>query len=166
MKKKKITLFLASLYLIILTWIILFKMQFSLEDLYTVRNINLVPFGESVIINGKIDFDEIIDNVIVFIPVGLYFQMLKRNAKIGKKIGIIAGISLTYEIMQYVLAIGATDITDLISNTFGGFLGLGIYEVFYRLCKNEEKTNGILNVLAMIGTALVVAFLLLLVVMN
>ncbi len=166
MKKEKITLFLAILYLIILTWIIVFKMQFSFENLYTIRHINLVPFGESVIINGKVDFNEIIDNIIVFIPVGLYFQMLKRNIKIGKKIGIIAGISLTYEIMQYVLAIGATDITDLITNTFGGLLGLGIYEVFYRFCKNEEKTNGILNVLAMIGTAFVVALLLLLVVMN
>lgn len=166
MKKEKITLFLAILYLIILTWIIVFKMQFSFENLYTIRHINLVPFGESVIINGKVDFDEIIDNIIVFIPVGLYFQMLKRNIKIGKKIGIIAGISLTYEIMQYVLAIGATDITDLIANTLGGLLGLGIYEVFYQFCKNEEKTNGTLNVLAMIGTAFVVALLLLLVIMN
>ncbi len=166
MKKKKITLFLASLYLIILTWIILFKMQFSLENLYTVRNINLVPFGESVIINGKIDFDEIIDNIIVFIPVGLYFQMLKRNARIGKKIGIIAGISFIYEILQYVFAIGRADITDLIGNTLGGILGLGIYEVFYRFCKNEEKVNRILNGLAMVGSVFVVAFLILLIVMN
>ena len=165
-KERKITNILAFLYGIILIWIILFKMQFSMENLHGIRNINLVPFGESVIINGKIDFDEIIDNVIIFIPAGLYIQMLKTNWKIGAKIGMIAGVSFLFEILQYILAIGASDITDIITNTFGGILGLGIYQVFYKILKSDEKTNRVLNVLGSIGTILMILFLLLLIMMN
>ncbi len=140
--QNKITKVLAILYFIILTWIILFKMQFSLEHLKTTRNINLVPFGQSVIVNGKIDFDEIIDNIIIFIPAGLYIAMLKKEMKISAKIGIVASISLTFEILQYILAIGATDITDLIGNTFGGILGLRYLENnLLDLERRKSKTN-------------------------
>lgn len=146
-KERNITKILAIAYLLIITWIIVFKMQFSMENLPEMRNINLVPFGESVIVNGKIDFDEIIDNVIVFIPLGLYLNMLKKDWKISRKIGVLAGISLLFEMLQYILAIGATDITDLINNTLGGIVGLGVYTLFYKGLKTEKKTNQILNIL-------------------
>ena len=32
--------------------------------------------------------------------------------------------SLAVEIIQFALAIGVTDITDIITNTLGGFIGL------------------------------------------
>ena len=165
-KQRKITNGLAILYFIILTWIIVFKMQFSFENLPEMRNINLVPFGQSVIVNGKIEVSEIIDNAIIFIPVGLYINMLKKDWKFGKKVGMIAGISLLFEMLQYILAIGATDITDLIMNTFGGICGLGIYQIFYKILKNQEKTNHILNGLGFAATALVMAFLAILIVVN
>ena len=74
--EKKITVTLLIVYLLILSWIILFKLQFSFSALDHIRQINLIPFGSSVISNGKIDFDEIINNAIVFIPVGVYFSLL------------------------------------------------------------------------------------------
>ena len=43
------------------------------------------------------------------------------------KLLIIAGISLLLEITQYILAIGSSDITDLITNTAGGLLGCLLY---------------------------------------
>ena len=106
-------------YLLILSWIILFKLQFSFSALDHIRQINLLPFGGSVIANGKIDFDEIINNVIVFIPVGAYFSLLFKNKSVLKAIGSVLGISFVYEIIQFIFAIGASDITDLISNTLG-----------------------------------------------
>ena len=78
--EKKITVALLIVYLLILSWIILFKLQFSFSVLDHIRQINLIPFGGSVIANGKIDFDEIINNAIVFIPVGAYLVcFLKIN---------------------------------------------------------------------------------------
>ncbi len=165
-KERKLTSVLAMIYLLVLIWIIVFKMQFSFENLQGIRNINLVPFGESVIINGKIDFDEIIGNVIIFIPLGLYLNMLKKDWKWHKKIGFIAGLSLIFEILQYIFAIGATDITDLITNTLGGIVGLGSYEILNKILGTQSKTNRILNVLGILGSIFVSLFLLLLIVMN
>ena len=52
---KNLTRFLFILYLIVLTWVILFKMEldFSLLKNMNDRSINLIPFAESVTINGK-----------------------------------------------------------------------------------------------------------------
>ena len=61
--QNKITAGLLVVYLFVLTWIILFKMQFSFQDLrhFTdFREINLTPFAGSVIVNNQIDFNEII----------------------------------------------------------------------------------------------------------
>lgn len=60
MKSKKITLGLFIFYCVILTWIIIFKLQFSFEDLPHFRSLNLIPFSESAIVNDKMNFDEII----------------------------------------------------------------------------------------------------------
>ena len=38
-----------------------------------------------------------------------------------------AVLSFVFEIMQFVFAVGATDITDVITNTLGTLIGVGIY---------------------------------------
>lgn len=84
-KEQRITTVLLTIYLIILTWIILLKMQVTTEMLPPIRNINLIPYGQSVIVNGRIDFTEIINNAIAFIPVGVYVAMLKPEWSFIKK---------------------------------------------------------------------------------
>ena len=120
--------------------------------------------GGSVIANGKIDFDEIINNVIVFIPVGAYFSLLFKNKSVLKAIGSVLGISFVYEIIQFIFAIGASDITDLISNTLGGIIGIALVYVLSIVLK--DKTHKILNRIAMVCTVLVVAFLFMLLAVN
>ena len=139
-------------YLFVLTWIILFKMQFSFQGLPHFREINLIPTG-SVIVNNQIDYSNTIYNVLAFIPFGIYISMLKPNWSFLKKIVPIAGVSLLFETLQFIFAIGVSDITDLIGNTLGGIIGVGVYFVFFKLF--STKTNKILNVLALIGTCIV-----------
>ncbi|WP_027701261.1 VanZ family protein [Metaclostridioides mangenotii] len=140
-------------YLFVLTWIILFKMQFSFQELpHFSREINLIPTG-SVNVNNQIDYSQIIYNVLAFIPFGIYISMLKPNWSFLKKIVPIAGVSLLFETLQFIFAIGVSDITDLIGNTLGGIIGVGVYFVFFKLF--STKTNKILNVLASIGTCIV-----------
>lgn len=165
-QKNKLTVSLLAIYIIILSWIILFKMQFSFESLPYIRSINLIPFAESVIVNGKIYLGEIIDNLIVFIPVGLYIGMLGKEEKLYKKIIPIIGLTLTLEILQFVLHIGATDITDVIMNTLGGIIGITIINILYKIFKNAEKTDKVLNILATICTTGVVGLMTLLIVVN
>ena len=124
MQSKKLTLWLMIFYLIALTWIILFKLEFSLKNLPHLRNINLIPFGQSAIVNGRIDISEIIYNALAFIPYGLLIHILWEKRSLFIQILLMAGTSLLFEIIQYTFAIGASDITDMISNTFGGIAGL------------------------------------------
>lgn len=149
-KEQKMTAVLFGIYVIILTWIILFKMTTSISELPKLRNINLIPYSESVIVNGRLDFGELIQNAIAFVPVGVYISMLKPKWRFVKKLLPIMGISLTYEIVQYILAVGATDITDFINNTAGGVIGIGIYLFAEMLFK--DKTVKVLSALAFIGT--------------
>ena len=151
-------------YTLILVWILLFKMSFSLDELYKSRSINIIPFMGSVIVNGRIDISEIINNIIVFVPVGIYICMLKENWSILRKISVGFFISLGIEVLQFILAIGATDITDLIGNTLGGIIGIGVFYLFSKVFKN--KTNNIINTLALIATILLLAFISILLLAN
>jgi glycopeptide antibiotics resistance protein len=69
-----------------------------------------------------------IDNVIVFIPFGLFLSANFKQVTLWQKLVAIFAFSFVIEIVQYVLAIGAADITDVITNTFGGFIGLVLYK--------------------------------------
>jgi len=153
----KLTFGLFIVYFVLLIWIIVFKMQYSLNDLPNFRGLNLIPFAGSIIKNNQLDYSEIIQNVIVFIPFGLYLSMIKPDWPFWKKSISIAGVSLSFELMQFLFAIGGADITDLIGNTLGGVVGIGSYIVFSRILK--EKTIKILNILALTGTICIVLLL-------
>ena len=163
-KQYNLTRILFAVYTLILAWILLFKMSFSIDELYKNRSINIIPFMGSVIVNGKIDTSEIINNIIVFIPVGIYVCMLKKDWSILKKISVGFFISLGIEVLQFVLAIGATDITDLIGNTLGGIIGIGVYYLFSKVFK--DKINNIINTLALIATILLIALISILLLVN
>ena len=154
-KEQKLTKILLGIYLILLTWLILFKMQLPLNGWVPYRSINLIPFGASVIVNGTVDFHEILYNGLVFLPFGLYLGMLHPHWSWWKSLLVIAGVSLAYETLQYLLAMGASDITDLIMNTAGGALGLLVFAVLLRTA--GEKVLLVLNRIALVGTILVVA---------
>ncbi len=163
-KSRTLTVILLSVYLIILTWIIVFKFSFSINELPDLRGVNLIPFAGSVIVNGKLFYSELILNVLAFVPFGVYLSMVKPAYPVWKRILLIAVVSLLYEVLQFIFAIGASDITDLINNTLGGAIGCLIYFVFSKIMK--EKTNKVLNILALLGTAGMVILLVLLVVNN
>ncbi|MFA9375830.1 MAG: VanZ family protein [Lachnotalea sp.] len=168
-KERKQQLFTRSLlavYLCILTWIILFKMQFSFQELDRYHGINLIPFHESVIVNNRIQFSEIYNNILIFVPFGVYISMLKSNWTFLKKVVMIAGVSLFYEIIQFLLTIGASDITDLIGNTLGGIIGITIYCILCRVFKINYKRNKIMNSIALVATICIVLLLILLVIAN
>ena len=161
-RQKKLTVLLLVVYLVVLSWIVLFKMKFDISLLKNMnfRSVNLLPFAGSLVVNGKVAISEIILNIVAFIPFGVYLSMLNVNWGFLKKILPIFSVSLLYEITQYIFAIGASDITDLIGNTLGGAIGIGIFFLLQRLL--GKKTIKFLNILATIGTIAVVFFLALL----
>ena len=128
-------------------------MSFSIHDLPQLRSINLIPYGDSAIVNQQVDFSEIYMNILAFVPFGIYLAMLKPNSAIVKLVAIVGFTSLSIEVIQYLFAIGASDITDLIGNTFGGLLGILFDRVSVKILKSRQKTNKIFNILATIATA-------------
>lgn len=141
------------IYFVVIIWVIIFKMSFSIHELTQLRSINLIPYGDSAIVNQQVDFSEIYMNILAFVPFGIYLAMLKPNSAIVKLVAIVGFTSLSIEVIQYLFAIGASDITDLIGNTFGGLLGILFNRVSVEILKSRQKTNKIFNILATIATA-------------
>ena len=162
--QKIIAASLLGIYLLVLTWIILFKMSVSLEEIPNFRGMNFIPFEGTTIVNNQLDVSEIINNVLIFIPLGIYISLLQPTWSFLKRIAPIVATSLLFEIIQYSFAIGGMDITDLIGNTLGGTLGIFLYVVIFKLF--STKANPILLISGMIGTIGVVLDLIFFNVLN
>jgi glycopeptide antibiotics resistance protein len=106
-------------------------------------------------VNGRTDYGEIILNCVFFIPFGLLLNVNFKIVRFLPKLTIILVFSLTAELLQYIFAIGATDITDVISNTAGGFLGLKLYELSNKYVRTEKLDKFIIS----LGTILFVLFI-------
>lgn len=168
-KREKINSFVPLLfiiYMVLLVWIIVFKLQFSISELDTVRGINLIPFHYDNEIGVRFHLTEVLENVAIFAPLGIYLCMLKHEPKFSIKLMFILGTSLTLEVFQYILAIGRSDITDLLTNTCGGLLGIVIYSILVKLFRSRKRANKIITVIAFIATVLVTGGLAILLIAN
>lgn len=148
------------IYLLVLTWLILFKLQFTIPVLEEGRIINFIPFLGSFGEDGVILFSEIRVNILAFIPFGIYICMLKTKWSFVKKVLAIVVLTLTYEITQFIFAIGRVDITDVLTNTLGGMIGISIYALLLRILK--DRTNKVINIFATVFTILAVSLVTLL----
>lgn len=164
--QRNFTIALLVVYAAVLTWIILFKMSVSPSAIPKLRGINLIPYAASVIVNDTLDFREIIYNAIAFVPLGIYISMLKPEWSFVKKALPILLLSLGYEIIQYIFALGATDITDLINNTVGGIVGIAGYQLTVKISKDRFKINKVINVIATLCTAVLLSLMLILITVN
>lgn len=111
-----------SIYFILLTWLVLFKFATSLSELPSIRGINLIPFWYEQ--ETSTHLREVLFNIIVFVPLGVYVQIFKEDWKSVAKYTVILLTSFLFEAVQYIFAIGASDITDIIGNTSGGIVGI------------------------------------------
>lgn len=159
-KDKKILMISFILYLILLTWIVIFKCKFQIGFLGYRSSVNFIPFkNNNVSING---INETIINLMLFIPMGIYLKILLKN-KLNIQIISIIVISCMFEILQYVLKMGISDITDVIMNTIGGLIGIMMISLVYKIFSRwlEMVTiDKILGYLSYIGLLFVILFIL------
>lgn len=152
MNKKKIinSLFImgVAFYVIFVLWNIPFKYVSPLEifskDRYFSRTLNLIPFDD--VFKGNFSKLDIFGNMILFIPLGIYINILIKDIKISKSICIMTIISFIFECSQYVFGIGASDITDIITNTIGGIIGVGIYIVIKKIFTDKNKVKNFITI--------------------
>ncbi|MYL41207.1 VanZ family protein [Virgibacillus salexigens] len=117
------------------------------------RSVNFIPFAS---INDYIQVDDgiqtrLVDvnvwgNILIFIPAGIYFMLLRKTrSTLGVFLTIIV-MSVAVEIIQYTFAIGATDIDDVILNSFGGLLGIILFYLIMLFVKSTEKAKKIVAI--------------------
>lgn len=160
-------LFYASLvfYAVFLLWNILFKYtapwQLFSSSRYYSRTLNLVPYYDWLA-GGYFNSLDLYGNIILFLPMGIYLNYYSSNTKLLRNIFILAVCSFSLEALQYILAIGASDITDIINNTLGGLIGILLCRLLFKIVKTKEKAKlfiGIASGCAMILVAGLVAAL-------
>lgn len=151
---KKTTKLLFAIYIIVLARILLFK--FGVHFSYMAnRNINLIPFHKMGTLEATL-------NIIIFIPLGVYACMLFCTWTNARKLIFFVSLSVLVELLQYSFRIGAFDTTDILTNTTGALIGLGLFKLTARLFGNSARLHVVLNVIGAVGTILLVSFLVLL----
>ena len=157
-KQKGFAYIVFCVYFILLIWLVLFKFATNLSELPSIRGVNLIPFYYKQ--GTNMHLREVIYNIIVFIPLGVYIQIFKEDWKKATKYLVVFLTSFIFEVVQFIFAIGATDITDLIGNTFGGILGI----LFCIIIKKIAPKKGcfIINILGLLIEIAAIGLILLL----
>ena len=121
-KQKTAARIVFSVYMLLLIWLVLFKFAVSFSELPSIRGINLIPFYYDRETSSHLK--EVLYNIIVFVPLGVYVQILGEGWKARAKFFAAFLVSLLFEVIQFIFAIGASDITDIIGNTLGAVVGI------------------------------------------
>ena len=148
--QRVLTIVLFAIYALVLVGIILFKFPFSYQEDGSGRVLNLIPLAGSYRNGGVLRVDELVENTLIFVPFGLYLSMVKRTWSFWRRTVLILGVTVAFEIIQYIFAIGRADITDVLTNAIGGMLGAGLYGVLTRVLKG--RTDLVITVVALILT--------------
>lgn len=129
-KKRKVILNIVfGIYFALLVFLIIFKFGNARH----MRSVNLIPYGASGfdnVISTGWALRETVYNILVFIPLGVYVALFQRKRYYFL---IPFVISVCFEVIQFIFAIGASDITDVIGNTIGGFIGILLWKVIHKI---------------------------------
>lgn len=166
-------LLLSSIYIIFFVYVLITIRIILFKDvpIYAIfkggfRSVNLIPFYTiwEFITDSNISFTRAIANIIgnigIFIPMGIFLPVVLKKLDKKNIIIIISLISLGFELIQYILAIGSSDIDDVILNSLGGILGIIIYTKMTKLFPdNIKKFQAIIStsiILGVIGLGVIV----------
>lgn len=128
------------LYLVVLTWLVVWKLAEPYVGTAGDRHLKLIPFVATELAGASRPI-EVVGNVMVFVPFGLLLGLL-APARFWLSALVMAATSCAFELAQYVLAVGVTDTTDVLTNTAGGVLGLVVIRLAERSARSGEPIRG------------------------
>jgi glycopeptide antibiotics resistance protein len=131
-----------SIYVGFLGYLVFFSSEFG-RDAPHLSQYNLVPFKTITnfikyheYVNFQTLMVNILGNVVAFVPFGVIMPIVfkKKEAYYYFHIVVIWAflLSLTIEVTQIVMSVGAFDVDDLILNTFGAIIGYLVFLYFRR----------------------------------
>ena len=129
-----------GIYLLLLTWLVLGKFTFHPDRF---RGVNWIPFYYTE--ENSWHFREVVYNVLAFVPAGVYASAFLAKKPVWARILPVFGLSVLYETLQWVLVIGMTDVTDVLMNTLGGLIGLGLFRLLGKIFPRRRMAviNGV-----------------------
>ncbi|MBR7185985.1 MAG: VanZ family protein [Clostridia bacterium] len=155
---RKLVIVSLVIYAWLLVWIILLKMcdPFTVEQNYqwlstlTLKErflFDIIPFY--VRFNHLTQYIEFLLNCLIFAPFGVIFSFLFKKRNVLRDVIICFSVSLLLELLQLFTMLGGFATVDLITNTAGYFVGLALYEWFFkrRSMKFNEVFVIVMNVL-------------------
>ena len=138
-----------GLYLLVLVWVVLLKLHTDgFDDLLGRRSLNLVPFAGTG--SGGLGSSEVAVNVAAFVPFGALVYLVARRRTLARVLLAVAGVSVAFEVVQYVAGIGATDVTDVLTNGAGGLAGAAIAWLGLRLLGERARRWLVLAVVVIV----------------
>lgn len=140
-RSKMISYIVFGAYLFLLTWLVLFKFAFTIEEIPHLRQLNLIPFHYETSVAYITHMKEVIYNILIFVPAGVYFTAFLGKRKWWLGIGASFFVSLTFETVQWIFSIGVSDITDLIGNTLGSGGGSSALCISWKNISKEENEH-------------------------
>ncbi|MCZ2263207.1 MULTISPECIES: VanZ family protein [unclassified Isoptericola] len=138
-------------YLLLLAWTVLWKLDVPRVGEAGQRVVKLVPFAATAHA-GASEPVELVLNLLLFLPCGVYLGLLAPSWPWWRVAGALAGASALLETAQYVLAVGSSDVTDVVVNTAGGLAGLGVVVLVRRSLR--ARTAAVVTRWCTAGTAL------------
>jgi len=122
------------------------------------RSINLIPFATIAHFvtshssgTGRVAFANVVGNVLIFIPLGLYVSWLRRKAAVWLTLLTVASVSIAAEIVQGVFAVGASDIDDVILNCGGGIIGIFTFRLLSSIFRKQSLVRTSMAVLSLVS---------------
>lgn len=104
------------------------------DHIISIDRINLLPFSD-ITKDGSFDYP----NILLFVPMGVFLPSIWRTMRALRKTTFFAFLfSLCIEVCQ-LLNSRVTDITDLIYNTAGGFLGFLLWYGCFTLASPRRR---------------------------
>ncbi len=160
MKKKILSV---SFYAMFICYIFLMLLLFfrvdSLGDIkiFGPRSVNLIPFytiweylSGANKVSSSLALNNVLGNIIVFIPYGLYIQILRKDKRFNISFLQVAITSFAIEIIQFTFNLGSADVDDLILNCIGGLIGIFMYKLLLKAVKEEDKAKMIVTAFSLL----------------
>lgn len=132
-------------------WIILFKMEFRIEDIDRIRLVNLVPFALIKKFGSLIIIRDFLLNILAFIPLGILVKAINYDGKIFKSLLLGFFFSIFIELSQYLMSLGVSDTTDIISNSLGTYIGIILYTYLVSLLTKNKVDKILVKILFPLG---------------
>lgn len=114
------------------------------HPLLELRSVNLIPLRTIIeFIREPLDLvmamTNILGNIAVFVPFGIFISYTVKKKSLGYQTLILFLTSLSIEIVQYILALGSTDVDDILLNVLGGLLGIAICQRMKRIFPARDR---------------------------